>query len=115
VRIDPASSGGTVGADVALDDSLPPGARPDLSVDGTIEIERLADVLSVGRPAFGQSESKVTLFKLDPGGKTASRVAVTLGRSSVNTIEVVSGLKEGDEVIISDVSRWDGFDRVRVK
>jgi len=115
VRIDPASSGGTVGVDVALDDSLPPGARPDLSVDGTIEIERLTDVLSVGRPAFGQSESKVTLFKLDPGGRTATRVSVTLGRSSVNTIEVVSGLNQGDEVIISDVSRWDGFDRVRVK
>ena len=115
VRIDPSSSGGTVGVDVALEGQLPAGARPDLSVDGTVEIERLQDVLSVGRPAFGQSESSVTLFKLEPGGKEATRVPVKLGRSSVNTIEVVEGLQEGDEIIISDVSRWDGFDRLRVK
>jgi multidrug resistance efflux pump len=115
VRIDPASQGGTVGVDVALEGDLPPGARPDLSVDGTIEIERLPDVLSVGRPAFGQPESMMTLFKLEPGGKEAVRVPVKLGRTSVNTIEVVEGLQENDEVIISDVSRWDGFDRLRVK
>ena len=115
VRIDPSSQGGTVGVDVALEGTLPAGARPDLSVDGTIEIERLQNVLSVGRPAFGQSESMVTLFKLDPGGKTATRVQAKFGRSSVNTIEVLEGLNEGDEIIVSDVSRWDGFDRVRIK
>jgi multidrug resistance efflux pump len=115
VRMDPSSQGGTVGVDVSLDGDLPAGARPDLSVDGTIEVERLQDVLSVGRPAFGTSESLVTLFKLEPGGKYANRVQVRLGRTSVNTIEVVEGLNEGDEIIISDVSRWDGFDRLRIK
>ena len=115
MRIDPSSQGGTVGVDVAMEGQLPAGARPDLSVDGTIEIERLDNVLSVGRPAFAQSEGTVQLFKLEPGGKTASRVPVKFGRSSVNTIEVVDGLKEGDEIIVSDVSRWDGFDRVRIK
>ncbi|MBI4420338.1 MAG: HlyD family efflux transporter periplasmic adaptor subunit, partial [Gemmatimonadetes bacterium] len=97
-RIDPASQGGTVGVDVSLEGDLPAGARPDLSVDGTIEIERLTDVLSVGRPAFGQSESTVSLFKLEPGGKHATRVTVKLGRTSVNTVEIVEGLREGDEV-----------------
>jgi multidrug efflux pump subunit AcrA (membrane-fusion protein) len=84
-------------------------------VDGTVEVARLDDVLSVGRPAFGQPESQVTLFRLEPGGKEAVRVPVKLGRTSVNTIQVLDGLKEGDEIIISDVSRWDGFDRLRVK
>jgi multidrug resistance efflux pump len=115
IRIDPSSQGGTVGVDVGLEGELPAGARPDLSVDGTIEIERLANVLSVGRPAFGQPGGPVTLFRLEPGGKEASRVQVKLGRASVSTVEVVEGLKEGDEIIISDVSRWDGYDRVRVK
>jgi multidrug efflux pump subunit AcrA (membrane-fusion protein) len=115
VRMDPSSQGGTVGVDVAFSGPLPAGARPDLSVDGTIEIERLENVLSVGRPAFGQSESTVSLFKVLPGGKEATRVQVKLGRNSVNTIEVLEGLDEGDEIIISDVSRWDGFDRLRVK
>jgi multidrug resistance efflux pump len=115
VRIDPASQTGTVGVDVALEGELPAGARPDLSVDGTIEIERLPDVLFVGRPAFGQASSSVSLFKVEPGGKSAIRVTVKLGRSSVNTIEIVEGLAEGDEVILSDMSRWDGFDRVRLQ
>lgn len=115
IRIDPGSQGGTVGVDVTLDGALPAGARPDLSVDGTIEIDRLIDVLYVGRPAFGQSESNVSLFRLQPGGREALRTTARLGRTSVNTIEVVEGLQEGDSVIVSDVSRWDGFDRLRVR
>jgi HlyD family secretion protein len=113
-RIDPAVQNGTVTVDVALQGALPAGARPDLSVDGTIEIENLSDVTYVGRPAFGQPDSTVTLFKLVDGGKEAVRVQVKLGKSSVNTIEILGGLNIGDEVILSDMSRWDGFDRVRL-
>jgi HlyD family secretion protein len=113
-RIDPAVQNGTVTVDVAITGELPRGARPDLSVDGTIELERLPDVLFVGRPAFGQEQSAVGLFKVQPDGE-ASRVQVTLGRSSVNTIEVVSGLDVGDQVVLSDMSTWDAFDRVRMK
>lgn len=113
-RIDPAVQNGTVTVDVALRGELPRGARPDLSVDGTIELERLDDVLFVGRPAFGQEQSAVGLFKLHANGE-ASRVQVTLGRSAVNTIEVVSGLGVGDQVVLSDMSMWDSFDRVRVR
>lgn len=115
VRIDPAVQGGTVRVDVALTETLPRGARPDLSVDGTIEIERLDDVLYVGRPAYGQPESSVRLFRLDPGGASAQSVRVRLGRSSVNTIEIVDGLAEGDVVILSDMSAWDAADRVRLR
>ncbi len=115
MRIDPASVNGTVGVDVSLEGDLPKGARPDLSVDGTIEIERLKDVLYVGRPAYGQSESTVGLFRLDPDGKTATRVNVKLGRSSVTTIVVEQGLNVGDRVILSDMSQWDDNDRVRLK
>jgi HlyD family secretion protein len=114
VRIDPAVQEGTVLVDVALEGELPRGARPDLSVDGTIEIERLPDVLYVGRPAYGQPESTVQLFRIGEDGETAVRVPVSLGKSSVNTIEVREGLQEGDEVILSDVSRWDGHDRLRL-
>ncbi|HET7585338.1 MAG TPA: HlyD family efflux transporter periplasmic adaptor subunit [Gemmatimonadaceae bacterium] len=114
-RMDPASVNGTVGIDVSLDGELPKGARPDLSVDGTIEIERLENVLYVGRPAYGQAESTVGLFKLDPDGKTATRVNVKLGRSSVTTIVVEQGLNVGDRVILSDMSQWDDNDRVRLK
>ncbi len=114
VRIDPSVQNGTRTVDVQLDGPLPPGAVPDLSVDGTIEIERLADVIYVGRPTMGQPASKITLFKLARGGKEAVRVPVTLGRASVSTMEVVEGLKPGDEVVLSDMSRWDGFDRVRL-
>ena len=113
-RIDPASENGTVTVDVALDGPLPKGARPDLSVDGTIELERLEDVLNVGRPVQAQSESTVGLFKLVEGGKEAVRVPVQLGRSSVNSIEVRKGLEAGDRVILSDMSQWDNFDRVRL-
>jgi multidrug resistance efflux pump len=115
MRIDPAAENGTVGVEVALEGELPRGARPDLSVDGTIEIERLSNVMYVGRPAYGQAESTVGIFKLDPDGKTASRVNVRLGRSSVNTIEVVQGLNVGDLVIISDMSAWDAQERVRLR
>ena len=116
MRIDPSSQNGTVQVEVALEGELPRGARPDLSVDGTIEIERLTDVMYVGRPAYGQAESTVGLFKIDPEDKnTARRVNVKLGRSSVNTIEVMQGLNVGDRVIISDMSQWDNQDRIRLK
>jgi HlyD family secretion protein len=113
-RIDPSVQNGTVTVDVTLAGVMPRGARPDLSVDGTIELERLADVLFVGRPAFGQEQSAVGLFKLQPTGE-ATRVQVTLGRSSVNTVEIVSGLTVGDQVVLSDMSTWDAFDRVRLQ
>jgi HlyD family secretion protein len=112
MRIDPAVLQGTVTVDVALDGALPQGARPDLSVDGTIELERLADVIYVGRPAFGQTQSTVGLFKLDEGGKSATRVQVKLGRSSVQTVEILEGLQPGDQVILSDTSAWDNYDRI---
>jgi HlyD family secretion protein len=115
VRIDPAVENGTVTVDVALEGELPRGARPDLSVDGTIEIERLENVLYVGRPAYGQAESTVGLFRLEPDGEHARRVNARLGRSSVNTIEIESGLQAGDVVILSDMSAWDAYDRVRLK
>lgn len=114
-RIDPSVLNGTVTVDVSITDPLPAGARPDLSVDGTIEIENLRDVLYVGRPVHGQSESTIGIFKLDEDGSEASRVNVKLGRSSVNTIEIVSGLKVGDKVILSDMSAMDNFDRIRLK
>jgi RND family efflux transporter MFP subunit len=115
MRIDPAVYNGTVTVDVMLDDALPPGARPDLSVDGTIDLERLSNVLYVGRPAFGQENSTVGMFVLQPDGKTAVRDQVKLGRSSVNTVEILGGLKDGDQVILSDMSRWDNFDRIRLE
>jgi HlyD family secretion protein len=113
-RVDPAVLNGTVTVDLALDGKLPKGARPDLSVDGTIEIERLDDVLFVGRPAQAQPDALVTLFRLDEGDSEASRVKVKLGHSSVSTIEVVEGLKVGDQVVLSDMSAWDAYDRVRL-
>lgn len=116
MRIDPAAQQGTVTVDVELlVHALPRGARPDLSVDGTIELERLTNVLYVGRPAFGQENSTVGLYKVDPVTGEAVLVQVQLGRSSVNTIEVVSGLGEGDQVILSDMSAWDGFTRLRIR
>src|SRR5437868_11967465 len=114
IRIDPSVQNGTVTVDVALDSELPQGARPDLSVDGTIDLERIADILYVGRPAFGQEKSTVGIFKLEPDGRTAVRAQVKLGRSSVNTVEILQGLKEGDQVVLSDMSRWDSYDRVRL-
>jgi HlyD family secretion protein len=114
-RIDPAARQGTVLVDVALTGELPAGARPDLSVDGTIEIERLPDALFVGRPAFGQPGESVGLFRLAPDGKTAVRVTVELGRASTHTVEVVRGLDEGDRVVLSDTSAWDGFEKIRLR
>jgi HlyD family secretion protein len=113
-RIDPAATQGTVTVDVALDGDLPQGARPDLTVDGTVELERLNDVVYVGRPAFGQTQATVSMFKLEDEGKTAVRVPVKLGRSSVNTIEILEGLQPGDQVILSDTSAWDEFKRLRL-
>jgi HlyD family secretion protein len=115
VRIDPAAQDGTVLVDVELLGDLPRGARPQLSVDGTIEIERLEDVLYVQRPAYGQANSKIGLFKLVDGGDRAVRTQVELGRSSVSTFEIVSGLEEGDRVILSDTSAYDDEDRLRLK
>lgn len=115
IRIDPSVTNGAVKVEVALEGELPRGARPDLSVDGTIEVERLEDVLYVGRPTYGQAESTVGLFKLVDGGSHAVRVPVRLGRASVNTIEIVDGLQVGDVVILSDMSAWDQYDRVRIK
>ena len=114
VRIDPAVENGTVTVDVALDGELPRGARPDLTVDGTIELERLDEVVFVGRPVFGQEESVVSLFRLDAEGDGATRTRVSLGRASVSDIEVIDGLQPGDRVVLSDMSAWDDFDRVRL-
>ncbi len=112
-RIDPAAVNGTVTVDIRLLGELPPGARPDLSVDGTIEIEKLRDVLFVGRPVIGQQNATIGLFRVSPDGKEAERVQVRLGRISVNTVEVLSGLKLGDQVILSDMSQWDSHNRIR--
>jgi HlyD family secretion protein len=112
-RMDPASSGGTVGVDVTLEGALPPGSRPDLSVDGTVRLEELNDIIYVGRPAFGQENSSVSLFKVLPTGE-ALRTTVKLGRSSVSTIEIVEGLQPGDQVILSDMSTWDEYQRVQL-
>lgn len=114
-RIDPSSSGGMVTVDVALTEALPKGARPDLSIDGTIEIERLGQVLHVGRPTYGQANTTIGLFRLAPNGNEAERVQVTLGRTSANAVEIVSGLNAGDVIILSDMTRFDAVDRVRVK
>lgn len=115
IRIDPAVAGGSVTVDVRLEGELPKEARPDLSIDGTIEIERLSNVLYVSRPTYGQPNSLVGLFKVVEDGNAAVRIPVRLGRASVNTIEIIEGLVEGDEVIVSDMSNWDEYDRVRLR
>ncbi len=114
-RIDPAVMNGTVTVDVELIGALPQGARMDLSVDGTIDLDRMTDVLYVGRPAFGNENSTISLFRVAPDGKTATRVPVKVGRASVNSIQVLEGLEAGDSVILSDMSRWDSADRVRLQ
>jgi len=114
MRVDPAVQNGTVTVDVKLTGDLPKGARPDLSVDGTVDLERLENVLYVGRPAFGQEDSTISLFKLDADGKGGIRVPVKVGRASVNSIQVIEGLHEGDTVILSDMSRYDNTDRIRL-
>jgi HlyD family secretion protein len=114
IRIDPAAQNGTVTVDVALLGALPQGARPELSVDGTVEIEHLPDIVYVGRPVSGEPDTTIGLFKLDPDGKGAEHVNVKLGRASVNTIEVKEGLKVGDQVVLSDMSQWDSQPRIRL-
>ncbi len=115
VRIDPAVRSGTVTIDVALPPNLPPSARPDLSVDGNVIVERLDDVIHMGRPTFGQADQQISLFRVVEGGRFAERVTVRLGASSVNDVEVREGLRPGDVVILSDMSQWDGFNRVRLR
>ncbi len=114
-RIDPAVQNGTVTVDVDLLGALPQGARPDLSVDGMIDLDRMTDVLYVGRPAFGNENSTISLFRVSPDGKSATRVPVKVGRASVNSIQVLAGLEPGETVILSDMSRWDSADRVRLQ
>ena len=114
MRVDPAVQNGTVTVDVRITGELPKGARPDLSVDGTIDLEKLDNVLYVGRPAFGQENSTISLFRLDPQGQDAVRVPVKVGRASVNAIQILEGLHEGDTVILSDMSRWDNAERIRL-
>lgn len=114
-RVDPAVQNGTVTVDVKLTGDLPKGARPDLSVDGTVDLERLDNILYVGRPAFEQDNSTITLFKLEPDGHDAIRVPVKVGKSSVNSIQVIEGLHEGDTVVLSDMSRWDNTERIRLQ
>ena len=115
MRIDPAVVNGTVTVDVELAGALPQGTRPDLSVDGTIDLDRMANVIYVGRPAFGNENSTISLFKLSADGKTAVRVPVKVGRASVNSIQVIEGLQDGDTVILSDMSRWDNTDKIRLE
>jgi len=114
-RIDPAAREGTFTVDAELTGPLPASARPDLSVDGTIELERLDNILYVGRPAFGQGQQTVGMFKLSADGQDATRTQVALGRSSVSTIEIISGLREGDQVILSDTSAWDNYNQIRIR
>jgi HlyD family secretion protein len=114
-RIDPAARNGTVTVDLVLDEPLPRGARPDMSVDGTIELERLDNILFVGRPAFGEEQAKGNLFKLSEDGSAATLQPVEFGRTSVSTIEVVRGLSAGDRVVLSDMSQWDGYNRIRLR
>jgi HlyD family secretion protein len=115
LRVDPAVQNGTVTVDVKLTGELPKGARPDLSVDGTVDLERLDNVLYVGRPAFGQENSTISLFRLDPNDNGAVRTPVKVGRASVNSIQIIEGLHEGDTVILSDMSRWDTNERIRLE
>ncbi len=114
-RIDPAVVNGTVTVDCSLEGTLPEGARPDLSVEGTVEIERLTDVMYVGRPVHGEADSTVGLFKVTADGSEATRVQVALGKTSVNTVEIKKGLQVGDTVILSDMSQWDNYDRIQLK
>ncbi|HUV14500.1 MAG TPA: RND transporter, partial [Acidobacteriota bacterium] len=113
IRIDPAARGGTVTVDVAFTAELPEGARPDQNIDGTIEIDRLDDTLKMGRPVFGQADTTIGIFKL-VNEDEAIRIPVRLGRTSVTTIQILEGLKEGDRIILSDTSEWDDFDRIRL-
>ena len=114
-RIDPSVRQGSVTIDVTFDGPLPASARPDLTVDGNVIIERLVDVVYMGRPTFGQANNRVSIFKLTPDGEYAERITVQLGASSVNDIQVINGLQPGDIVILTDMAQWDNFDRVRLR
>ena len=114
-RMDPAAQGGTVSIDVSLDGALPAGARPDLNIDGTVQLERLQNILFTGRPTSGQDNAVIGLFRLDPDGQTATRVQVRLGRVSANTVEIVQGLRAGDRIVLSDVQLPDNTQRIRIK
>lgn len=114
-RVDPAATGGTVAVDIALDGALPAGARPDLTVDGTVEIERLSNVLHVARPAQANEDATLSVFRLSPDGRTATRTSIHLGRASVNAVEIRDGLAEGDRIVLSDTSAWDGVSRLRLQ
>ncbi len=114
-RIDPAATGGTVAVDLAIAGELPAGARPDLTVEGTIELERLSDVLHVGRPAQSTDGARLGVFRLSPDGRTATRVFVQLGRASADRVEIRDGLAEGDRIVLSDTSAYDGIDRLRLQ
>jgi HlyD family secretion protein len=113
-RIDPASLNGTVGVDVILEGRLPAGARPDLSVDGTVQLEKLENILFVQSPAFGQENSIISLFKVDPATNVATRTSVKIGRRSVQYVEVIEGLQQGDKVVLSDMSTYDAWDRIQI-
>jgi RND family efflux transporter MFP subunit len=115
IRVDPSVQNGSVTVDVSVDEKLPQGTRPDLSIDGTINLERMDNVLYVGRPTFGKEQTVVQLYRLDPNGNTATRVPVKLGRSSANAVEVLQGLKEGDRVVLSDMSNWERHDRIHLE
>jgi multidrug efflux pump subunit AcrA (membrane-fusion protein) len=114
-RMDPAAQGGTVSIDVSLDGALPAGARPDLNIDGTIQLERLKNIVYTGRPTLAQDNAVIGLFRLDPDGRAASRVQVRLGRVSANSVEITQGLVPGDKVVLSDVSLPDNTERIRIK
>ena len=114
-RMDPAAQAGTVTIDVSIDESLPAGARPDLNIDGTIQLERLKSIVFTGRPTFAQDNSAVGMFRLDPDGKSATRVQVRVGRVSANAVEIVQGLQAGDKIVLSDVTLPDNAERFRIK
>ena len=115
VRMDPAAQEGTVTVDVALTGDLPPGARPDLNVDGTVQIDRLDNVTMMGRPPYGQADSTIGIFKLIPGTNEAVRVPVRIGKTSVSSVQILEGLRAGDEVILSDTSEFDDYEKIRIK
>ena len=115
IRIDPAVVNGTVTVDASLEGELPKGARPDLSVEGIIELDRANSALFTGSPVQAQPFGSISVFRLSPDGKEAMRVKVKLGRSSVSTVEILEGLKEGDQIILSDISQYDAVDRIKLK
>jgi multidrug efflux pump subunit AcrA (membrane-fusion protein) len=114
-RIDPAAQNGTVTVDVTLRSAIPPGARPDMTVDGTIQLERVDDALFVGRPAISEAQGTISVFRLAPDGARAERTTVRIGRTSTSAIEILNGLREGDQIILSDTSAWEGQDAIAIR